>query len=687
MKKLKITSWYNNIHFLVIPLLLTALSFKYYIFILFLIIYLIYITRKKIFTKAIYIITIISSITYLTYKLYTPSIADYKGVIVEIDENKYVCRNPIYSVIFYSDDEYKIGDIIRIDGDKSIPKSESYEYGFSYRDYLKSKRIYYIYKNPTIKKYTNVPIPVALREVILNKLAKKLDTKSLSYVSALIFAKNDIDDTTKEDIKTLGLSHMFAISGFHISIMFMFLTFALKKIDNEKIRNNIIISFFVFYVFLTGFQISILRSVIMIILSILNKRYNRLYTSLDILSISIFIVFILNPGYLYQLSFILTYLITFFLLITRKLIKGRYKSYKMALLAFLSSLPIIININNNINLLQLILVPLFSFVIGYIMLPYLFILIFIPILKKINIIGIFEGIISKIGDIKIFTFTFESLNIYFIIIYYILFIFLLIMLERKRKNKIIISSFFIYIIFLSCIRLSNFYYQIEFIDVGQGDTILITSPHNRDVVLIDTFGYNRSYLKRRGINKIDYLIITHSDNDHMGAIEETLKSFDVETIVSSEYDDIGYDTRKVKSGDNILLEDITLKVLGPINKASEINNNSIVIQINIYNHKILLAGDMEYSEEMDLIGKYNNTLKSEVLKLGHHGSSSSTSQDFVDVVKPKYSIVSCGLNNKYGFPSSDVLSRVKKSKVYRTDLMGNISVKITKSKIDIKGYK
>ena len=106
----------------------------------------------------------------------------------------------------------------------------------------------------------------------------------MSYVSSLLLGKNTIDDDTKDSISSLGLSHLFAISGFHIMLFFSFLSFILKKvIESERKRNNIIIIFFLFYIVFTNFSISILRASIMIIFMILNKRYNRLVTSLDIL--------------------------------------------------------------------------------------------------------------------------------------------------------------------------------------------------------------------------------------------------------------------------------------------------------------------------------------------------------------------------------------------------------------------
>ncbi len=689
MKALKITSWYNNLHFLLPPILLIPYSFKYPILLLVLIPYLIYIFRKGIFKRAIILISIITSFIYIIYNTYTPKVKTFEGIVLEcdIDTNKYVASNGLYQILFYTDDSYRIGDIVIVSGDKSIPQSESYLGGFSYYDYLKSKGIYFIYKSPTVKKKSHITIPLTIRDNIINYLDDKLDDKNLSYIEALLLGKNTIDDSTKDKISKLGLSHLFAISGFHITLIFTILSFLLSKIiENEKIRNNIIISFLIFYIMLTGLQISILRASLMIILTILNKRYNKLFTSLDIFSLSLIISLVINPGYVYQTSFKLTYLIAFFLLISSNLVHGKGKAYKIGLIAFLSGLPIVINMNYSINLLQILLVPIFSLIIT-ILIPYLALSMLITSLSKLKLIALFERLLDLIDDIDFLTIAFKYINIYFIIIYYILFVGVLIFIEAGNKRKRYYIGFVSYIIFLSLLRFSDFTYHIEFIDVGQGDTALITLPHNKGAIMIDTFGYNTSYLKSRGIKSIDYLIITHSDNDHIGGIDETLEEFKVKRVISSYYDEINYTSTKVKSGDSIKIEGLTINVLGPTEDNSSKNNISVVFMINILGTKILFTGDMEKEEEECLVSKYGKALDADILKVGHHGSNTSSTEEFISCVSPTYSIISCGLNNKFGFPSEETLYNLRASNIYRTDKMGNISVKISSSKIDIKGYK
>ena len=129
-------------------------------------------------------------------------------------------------------------------------------------------------------------------------------------------------------------------------------------------------------------------------------------------------------------------------------------------------------------------------------------------------------------------------------------------------------------------------------------------------------------------------------------------------------------------------------ILGPINSYDEINSNSVVLKIKIYNTTFLYTGDMTLEEENDLVLKYKDNLKSDILKVGHHGSNTSTGDDFLKLVNPDISIVSVGLNNKYNLPNDDVIKKLHKtSKVYETRYRGNINIFIFKNKKYVNTYK
>lgn len=691
MKKLKTTSLCNNLHFLIIPPILIGASFYYPIFLCFLFIYYIYILKKHIFVKHIIIISIIFvSLFFIFNNHKSTKDSGFSGVVVEKSDNKYMVKSGFEYVIVYTNSTLTPGDKIKVEGESVIIKEESYKNGFNYKKYLKSKKIYNVYYNPSINKvkhYNNISY---LRYKIINYYQNRLDTDTASYLNTLLFGYNNLDQGSKDGIKNIGISHLFAISGFHIMLIYKIISFILSKfIKNEYITTPIISSFFLFYIFFTSFNISILRSSIMLILMLYLKLYNKLYTSLDRLSISMLIALIINPGYLYQTSFILTYLVTFVLIITSDITKSKTKlvsDFKLNTIAFLASIPIVININGSINLLSIILVPFFTFIVGYVLIPYMLLLLFIPHLKNIGIIKVFNKILNILSNYH-FKVRMPYINIYFIIIYYILFLLILIMIESKKKNyKLIFISFF-FLLLISNINILNRYYEINMIDVGQGDSMLISLPYNKGNMLVDSYGYNLGFLKNKGIKKLDYIILTHTDNDHIEGYLDIAREYKVKKVITNVYDDTEGVTNYYKGGDSFYLGDILINVLSPSINMEDKNNNSLVMQLKICDYTILLCGDIEKEAEEELVSRYGSKLRSDILKVAHHGSATSSTKTFINCVNPRYSLISLGLNNKYKFPDSSVLKTLSKSIVYRTDLCGNITIKISNSKFSIKTYK
>lgn len=691
MKKLKTTSFANNLHFLVIPIILIALALRYpYLWCLF-IIYLIYIIKNRIFIKNIIFISLISTVVFMVALNHKSNKDEgFTGVIVDVSDTKYKIRSGFEYIYVYSKEEFRVGDRVEVKGSASEIKEESYKNGFSYKLYLKYNKIYNVYYNPKITYLKHYHTISGLKHNLINYYNQKLGSDISNYLNTLVFGYNTLDEETSNGIKTLGISHLFAISGFHIMLIFKALYFILNKIfKNDFIITPIISIFFIFYIFFTSFNISILRSSIMLILMLYNKLYNKLYTTLDNLSFSIIIALIINPLYIYQTSFILTYLITFVLIIASYLCKSKHKiisSIKITFLAFMASLPIVCNINGSINLISILLVPIFTFIVGYILLPYMFSLLILPTLKNIGIIKLFNYILNFTSNYNI-KIRVGYINIYFILIYYLLFILILIMIESKKKNKMLIFISFFYLLLITNLSITCRYYKITMIDVGQGDSILLTLPFNKGSMLIDSYGYNLNYLKHEGIRNLDYLILTHTDSDHIEGYKDIIDEYNVKNVYTNIYDDIEGVTKYLKSDDSFYFGDILVSVLSPISNLDSKNNNSLVLQMNICGLTFLFTGDIEESAEEALIKKYGSKLRSDVLKVAHHGSSTSSTSNFIKYVNPRYSLISLGKDNKYKFPHESTILNLSKSYIYRTDLYGNINIKLNSSKFYISGYK
>lgn len=213
---------------------------------------------------------------------------------------------------------------------------------------------------------------------------------------------------------------------------------------------------------------------------------------------------------------------------------------------------------------------------------------------------------------------------------------------------------------------------VTYIDVGQGDSILIHT--DRTNILIDTGpkgnGQNILSLARAlNVKELDYVIITHNHSDHIGSLDEVKRLIPVKnTLVSS-------DVSKTTNLKFTINDDITLVFLGPVYESDNENNMSLVIKLTYKNKSFLFMGDAESEEEANLIRTYDpETLKADVLKVGHHGSDSASSLDFLQVVQPQYAVISVGADNDYGHPHQATLNALEQTntQVYRTDRDGTI---------------
>ena len=616
-------------------------------------------------------------------------------------KGKHKIRATLYDSIYKKD--LNLGGYITINYEEIKIDNPSVPNTFNYKKYLYSNKIYKTIKINRIIKVENCNNIFYKIKNILIKRMNRLD-KSKGYVYSLIFGDNSyINDDVLSSYRKNGISHLFAISGLHISILTGVLYKILKRIKEEK-RQSIIIAFLLFYMFITGFTPSSTRGCIFSILVILNKKYYFNIKTINLLLLTLSIIMIFNPLAINNIGMQYSFIATLFLIKLSNIInKSKHKLLITSLVAFLSTFPITVNNFYQINfisiLYNLIFVPFVSIIfLPIIMLTYIF-----PFLDKITYLLIFllEESSYILSNVNILCINFCKMSMSIICIYYLS---IYLMLSKCKFKHI-----FMYLILIICLYFMPFHKKNEiiFLDVGQGDSTLLYV--NRQLTLIDTGGVvmyddndytyqittNKTipYMKSKGYKKIDNLILTHGDYDHMGEAINIVNNFKVEKVIFNcgAFNDLESELIKVLDKKKIKYYSCIKELNIDKNKLQFLqtkvydneNDNSNVIYTELNGYKFMFMGDASNTTEQEILNKYNLS-DIDVLKVGHHGSRTSSSKEFINGINPKYSVISVGKNNRYSHPNKEVLVNLENSKIYRTDQDGSIMFKIKNNKLKIE---
>lgn len=689
----------NNYFLIVLDVVLLVYTFDYYLCLILLIFYNLYINKKSksLFKITLIILIIISSLFLLSKMIVKDKgYETYSGIVIKVEEkeryNKLTVRKMFEKVIVYdySFAEVEISDKVYVEGNNSKIESNSNEYEFNYYNYLMSTTTVSIIKGNVCDVEEKINL-YTLKKYIYRYL-EYFDEESKAYIKALVFGDNTlINEESKEKIQINGISHLFAISGLHISLLIAILETILKRIK-AKDSDKIICIILGIYIVLTSFAISVLRAVFMHYLKVLNKKYNLDLSSLDIISILFMLFVITNPLVIYNMSFKLSFLATFIIILLSQTmkaynlnIKNIYSTFLMTIVVQIGTLPIVININNSYNLMSIFANLIFVYLISFIVLPLSFIVLFLPFLNKVYqyvILG-FEWINVYIGTNLNVNIDVPSFDKFEIIIFYIL----LVLILMIRNRKIIFITFVFIFMFFNKANL-NIIGKVTFLSLYEGDSIVIDLPLNNGVAVIDTgtgSGNTLSnYLRASGIRRIKYLILTHNHSDHNGEAKKIIEEFDVSNVIVHAYDssELSFlsNVYKIKAGDEFYLSNVKFRCLNPKINNNDENDNAIVLEAKIGGLNYLFLSDV--SKEIEEKIRLENQV--DIVKVGHHGSKTSTSENFYKKINPRYVIITPGSNEKYGFPHKEALSVLERYKVYRTDKDKQISVKFLKNKSIIK---
>ena len=652
--------------------------------------------------KAILISLLITlGITYIRIKIYKPK--QIKNIVIgtiintkEYDEYTQIELKNLL-ITYKGKIDYKIGDRIKVEGKVEEPSNNTFPNLFNYKKYLKSKKIDYIIRADNIKL---IKRNKNLKYTIKNKIISHIEKyKTKDYLKTFILGDNTIADDIKETYQTNGISHLFAVSGMHLSLFANILSFILKRL-NEKLKYLIIISFFIFFTFLTNYSPSVLRALILYILLTINKTFELNIKTIYLLIIDIILLLLYNPFYIYNIGFIFSFTISGSLILFSNTInKSKSKVLTTSLISFVTSIPILINNYHEINILtplnNIIFVPFTSLIIFPLS---LLTMIIKPLDKIFNLTIIILEQLSIIIEKLSIKIILCHIPWYIIMLYYVTIILFLIGIKNNKTKHLI--PLILLIMVHTNIRIKN---QIIFLDVKQGDSILLNL---KKTTLIDTGGIKNSntsitkekttpYLKSLGIKKLNTLILTHGDFDHMGEAINLVNNFKVEKVIFNCGNFNNFEQELIKTLDKkkipyyscikeLNIDSNKLYFLQTKEYDNE-NDNSNVIYTEIEEYKFMFMGDAGIDKEKDILDKYSIS-NIDVLKVGHHGSKTSSSKEFINELNPKYSIISVGKNNRYGHPNKEALNILSNSKIYRTDEDGSIMFKIKNNKLKIETY-
>ena len=650
----------------------------------------------KIITIIIFIITLLYTNYYPFKSKYTKDDKEFIGIVTkyEVKEDKITieikAKEKLLITYKYQDKEFNnlsYGDKIKAKGTLITPSKNTNQNTFNYQKYLYYKKIYYLVEATSINKIANNNNYLY---TIKNTLYQKIDKlKSSNYIKTLLFCDNTLSKEIKESYRINGISHLFSVSGMHINFFVSIIYLYLNKITYNKRIKYLITNIFIITYLILFPSSSLLRSTVMSILYSINYLLKLKIKKIDILLLTLGVSLLINPFIIYDLGYIYSYTITFFLVLSSSTLKKKNKINKIiyiSLLSFLVSIPITIYNSYEINiisiLLNIILVPIISIII----LPLTILTYIFPILDSIlylftNTLETISLFISKINITKII---FPKPSLLIIVLYYIIFL-----LSYQNKKYFYLNIILLIIIYISPYLNSNF--EVVMFEVGEADCHLIKYPYNKNTILIDT-GKNEykikneviPYLKSIGIKKIDYLIITHGDLDHIGGSITLINNFQVKNVILNKgtFTDLekelikNLNKKKIPYQININKINISNHTIYLLNntKYNNENDNSIITYFTYQKYKFLYMGDASITTEDNLLENYNlNNIS--ILKVGHHGSNTSSSKDFISQINPSISLISVGENNIYHHPNKEVINNLSKSRIYRTDI--NNMVKLT----------
>ena len=599
---------------------------------------------------------------------------------------------------------------IELEGKLSEPEGQRNFGGFDYQSYLKTQGIFQtlnIKKIQSLQKVSSWDIGEnlsSLRRKAVVWIKTHFPDPMRNYMTGLLLGYLDTDfEEMNELYSSLGIIHLFALSGMQVG----FFMDGFKKLllrlglTQEKLK-WLTYPFSLIYAGLTGFSASVIRSLLQKLLAQHGVK------GLDNFALTVLILFIIMPNFFLTAGGVLSCAYAFILTMTSKEGEGLKAVARESLVISLGILPILSFYFAEFQPWSILLTFVFSFLFDMVLLPLLSILFALsflyPVIQLNFIFEWLEGIIRLVSQVASRPLVFGQPNAWLLIL--LLISLALVYDLRKNIKKLTVLSLLITgLFFLTKYPLEN---EITMLDVGQGESIFLRDITGK-TILIDVGGKAESdkkiekwqekattsnaqrtlipYLKSRGVAKIDQLILTNTDKEHVGDLLEVAKAFHVVEILVSkgslkqkefvaELQATQTKVRSVTAGENLPIFGSQLEVLSPRKMGDGDHEDSLVLYGKLLDKHFLFTGNLEEKGEKDLL-KQCPDLEVDVLKAGQHGNKKSSSSAFLEQLKPEITLISVGKNNRTKLPHQETLTRLEgiNSKVYRTDQQGAIRFK------------
>lgn len=691
----------NNYFIIVIGLILIILTKISLIYLPVLAFYMIYIYKKS---KLILFIIVCLGAIYTIYSVVldnriVDNPTDFNAIVTSVEKkdnyNQILVKYKRQKIMVY-DKEFtnlRVGDTIKVKGTEIIIEENRVWNSFNYNLYLKHNHINYVIGATEIEVTGHRFHINEIKEYVFGYFTNKFSSDSLSFLKALLLGDDGMFSSEfKETLKVNGVLHLFAISGSHISLFILLIESLCKKIRlKDDNTSYIIIGFLLVYLVITSFSPSILRAALVYFLIVFNRWFKLRLSSIDIVSIVFILLVLINPYYVYNIGFVLSFIVSFVIVICNKVFVGGYikQTFMISLFAAIITFPLVVNINYEINLLSPITNVFYVFFVESVILPFSIVIVFLPFLQGIYAMLV-NGFISSsflMADYFVINLSFPKMSHFAIICFYA-FLLLIIYLRNKRQVYVIIIMIASMVIYSNKVYFKNF--EVNFLDLYYGESSVVINKGK--VIVIDTGdGRNNvltNFLKSEGIKRIDILILTHNHDDHNKETITLLDNFKINKIIVSNYDDSIYsnlsNSNRVLNIEGIKVGGVYLTIYPPIKDSLNANNNSLIVLLEFNNNSILFTGDATY--EMESSYKYG---KIDVLKVAHHGSNTSTSTTFLNDTDPTYAVIMTGRVKQFGFPNKALINRLDDNNIYtyRTDLNYSIKMRINQGKISFECLK